>query len=390
MRWKILALLFLARVGLGLQFQTLASTGDYLRAEFSLGFVDIGSLIGLFMLPGLVLAMPAGFIGRYVSDRVLVSGGLGLLAAGGFLAAIGSGYDWLAAARIIAGIGFVITSIYFTKMTTDWFAGKELATALSVLVMSWPIGIAIGQVGHEWLAAAFGWPSAFIAAASFCLLAALAILGGYRPADNGVVPVAAQKTHFLTRHEIILTSLAGLAWGFFNAAYVVYLSFAPKILTAAGIGALQAAAVISIASWVMIFSGVLSGYIADRFGKPYAMIYAGLSIAILSLLLLQYVEIASFFALAFGLFGMAPAGLIIAFSGAAMAAERRASGMGFYFSIYFLVVTPAPAIAGWLLDRSGDAYDAIIFAALLFALTAAAAVCFQICRRRLATAADLL
>jgi predicted MFS family arabinose efflux permease len=119
------------------------------------------------------------------------------------------------------------------------------------------------------------------------------------------------------------------------------------------------------------------------------MIYAGLSIAILSLLLLQYVEFASFFALAFGLFGMAPAGLIIAFSGAAMAAERRASGMGFYFSIYFLVVTPAPAIAGWLLDRSGDAYDAIIFAALLFALTAAAAVCFQICRRRLAAAADL-
>ena len=99
---------------------------------------------------------------------------------------------------------------------------------------------------------------------------------------------------------------------------------------------------ISIASRVMVFSGVLSGYIADRFGKPYAMIYAGLSIAILSLLLLQYVEFASFFALAFGLFGMAPAGLIIAFSGAAMAAERRASGMGVYFSIYFLVVTPAP------------------------------------------------
>ena len=81
------------------------------------------------------------------------------------------------------------------------------------------------------------------------------------------------------------------------------------------------------------------------------------------------------------------AGLMVAGRiGAAMAAERRASGMGFYFSIYFLVVTPAPAIAGWLLDRSGDAYDAIIFAALLFALTAAAAVCFQICRRRLAAA----
>lgn len=229
-----------------------------------------------------------------------------------------------------------------------------------------------------------------------CLCGQLLLIGGtgnfagYRLPDTVSAAVVALQLRFLTRYEFILTILAGLAWGFFNAAYLVYLSFAPKILTAEGVGALRAIAVISIASWVMIFPGVLSGYIADRFGKPDAMIYAGLSIAIASLLMLKYVEFAGLFSLILGLFGMAPAGLIIAFSGAAMASERRALGIGFYFSLYFLLVTPVPAIAGWLLDRSGAAYHAIVFAAVLFSLTVVATVCFRVYQRRFAAVPDWL
>lgn len=97
----------------------------------------------------------------------------------------------------------------------------------------------------------------------------------------------------------------------------------------------------------MIFSGILSCYIADRSGKTFKMIYAGISIVIVSLLILQQVEFASLSALlAFRLLGIAPAGLIIALSDTAMAVERRALVMGFYFGIYFLVVTPASTIAG--------------------------------------------
>ena len=63
-RWSILALLFVCRIGLGLQFQTLGSVSDSLVAALGFSYAQIGTLIGLFMLPGLVLALPAGYLGR--------------------------------------------------------------------------------------------------------------------------------------------------------------------------------------------------------------------------------------------------------------------------------------------------------------------------------------
>ena len=79
-RWIILVLLFVARIGLGFQFQTLGSVSSELVDELGLNYTEIGSLIGLFMVPGMFLAIPAGLAGRFVSDRFIV--GLGLLTLG--------------------------------------------------------------------------------------------------------------------------------------------------------------------------------------------------------------------------------------------------------------------------------------------------------------------
>ena len=77
-RWLILTLLFFSRIGLGFQFQTLGSVAGELVGQLGLNYTEIGSLIGLFMVPGMVLALPAGFAGRFMSDRFIV--GLGLIA----------------------------------------------------------------------------------------------------------------------------------------------------------------------------------------------------------------------------------------------------------------------------------------------------------------------
>lgn len=381
MRWRILGLLFLARVGLGYQFQTLGSVGEPLVEAYGFDYAAIGTLIGLFMLPGLVLAIPAGIAGRYASDRVLVAGALALLALGGLAAAVADGFALLALGRLLCGAGFVVATIYFTKMTADWFAGRELATAMGVLVMSWPFGIAMGQIGHEWLADHAGWRSAFVAASAYCGLALLAVLALYRPPDTASAPTTGAFPR-LSRRELLLTGIASLVWAFFNAGYVVYLSFAPATLIAGGYERLAAAAVISLASWVMIFSGAACGQVADRTGRPDLVLYLGMAVAMASLALLPATELAVALSLAFGLLGMAPAGIIMALTGQAMRADRRAFGMGLFFSTYFIVLAPAPAIAGWLFDRSGDPYHPILFAVALFGLTAAANLAFRILQRR--------
>jgi predicted MFS family arabinose efflux permease len=380
-RWAILALLFATRVGLGLQFQTVGSVADPLAKSLTLSFTEIGSLIGLFMMPGLVIAIPLGFAGRYASDRALVTAGLVALALGGGVAAAADGFGGLALGRLLCGVGFVVTTIFFTKMVVDWFAGRELATAMAVLVMSWPFGIAMGQVGHSWLAATYGWRMPFVAASLYCLAGAVLLLVAYRPPPTTTSTTAAAVG--LIAREWTLTLMAALVWAAFNAAYIVYLSFAPRVLVAGGLGMVEAASIVSLASWVMIFSGAACGQLADRMGRSDLILSVCLGCAMISLALLSHVEWAVPLSLLFGLVGMAPAGLIMALTGAAMAPHKRALGMGIFFSAYFVVTAPAPAIAGWLFDRSHDPFLPILFAIALFVLTLAANFAFRIAQRKI-------
>jgi len=381
-RWFILALLFIARIGLGFQFQTLGSVSSELVGQLGLNYTQIGSLIGLFMVPGMILALPAGYAGRFMSDRFIVGLGLIALAAGGGLASVADSFNLLAAGRLICGIGFVASTVFFTKIVADWFSGKELATAMSVLVMSWPFGIAMGQIGHGWLAVNFDWRWAFIAASLYCLAGALLVMLFCREAPKSTKIESGFK-FTLSRNEILLTLLASAVWAFFNAGYIVYLSFAPVVLIAGGYEAVPALGVISIASWLMIISGVVCGQVADRSGRHDTVLYVCLSAAIVALMMLFASPLAIPSSLLFGLIGIAPAGVIMALTASTMTPENRALGMGLFFSSYFLIQAPAPAIAGWLYDLTADALWPILFAAALFFVTGAANLIFRIAQKRL-------
>ncbi|MGX0875772.1 putative MFS family arabinose efflux permease [Roseovarius sp. MBR-154] len=380
-RWHILALLFAARTGLGVQFQTMSAVGTDLADAFGLDNAQIGLMIGLFMAPGLVLALPAGFSGRYASDRLLAGLGLAALALGGALTAMASDPVGIGVGRLVCGAGFLFATLYFTKMVADWFEGREIATAMSILVMSWPFGIAMGQVGHTWLAGLYGWRAPFAVAAIWCALAAVAVLTLYRPPHDLPCRVASRIRGLLPR-EWGLIVLAGIAWGVFNAGYVVYLSFGPGMLEAQGMGTLAAASVISVGSWLMILSGTACGQIVDRFGRRDTVLAACMTGAVMALMLLGLPGAGLAASLLFGLVGMAPAGVIMALAGQAAAPERRAFGMGVFFTVYYAIMTASPPVAGWLLDRTGAPGAAILFGAVLFALVLPVAVLFGMLRTR--------
>ncbi|SHK14546.1 Predicted arabinose efflux permease, MFS family [Shimia gijangensis] len=376
MRWRILGLLFLARIGLGFQFQTVASVGDDLVVAFGLDYVGIGFLIGLFMAPGLFLAMPAGYWGRYVSDRVMVVSGFGALALGGFLSSLATESWAVGLGRVVAGAGFLFTTLYLTKMVADWFEGREIATAMSVLVMSWPFGIAMGQVGHAWLAQTFGWQVPFQVASAYCLIASLGVFVFYRAPHDLPSAIGGSKA-VLTGQEWRLVFCAAAAWGVFNAAYVTYLSFAPKVLEGLGQTTIVAAGIISIGSWIMIVSGAVCGQIVDRFGRRNTVLTVCMTGATVSLLLLGLPGAGFGASLLFGLIGMAPAGVIMAMAGQAMRPQVRAFGMGVFFTLYYAIMLVTPPVAGAIFDATGNAYGTVALAILLFASVVPLAIAFQ-------------
>jgi len=366
-RWHILALLFLARIALGFQFQTVASVGDGLIVAHGLDYAAIGLLIGLFMAPGMVLAIPAGLSGRFLPDRWIVTIGLSTLALGGMISGLAPDGWMVGLGRLVAGIGFLATTVYLTKMIADWFDGQEIATAMSIFVMSWPLGIAMGQVGHSWIAELTEWRVPFMIASAYCGLAAIGIAVLYRSPQtaqtNGKKP---ETTLSVSEWQLII--LAGLAWAIYNTGYVVFLSFAPAQLTQAGVSNLTAASIISVASWLMIFSGAICGWIMDQSGRRNLVLITCMISAVIALLILSYTPYSLAASILFGMVGVAPAGVIMAMGASAVRPERRAFAMGLFFTIYFAMLLGGPPVAGTILDMTGEPSASLLFAGVLFIL----------------------
>jgi MFS family permease len=307
---------------------------------------------------------------------VLAVSGLMMLAVGGLISGTASDTWTIGLGRAVAGAGFLFGNLYFTKMVADWFDGREIATAMSILVMSWPFGIAMGQVGgHTWLAEVYGWRIPFQVASVYCLLAVAGLLLLYRP-PGGAKLTASGAAARLTGQEWRLILCAGFAWGMFNAGYVIYLSFGPNMLVSEGYSVLGAASVISVGSWLMIFSGALCGQIADRFGRRDTILAVGMGAAIISLLLLSVPKAGLAASLLFGLVGIAPAGVIMALAGEALAPQKRAFGMGVFFTIYYAIMMASPPLAGAILDATGNAFGPIVLGMVLFASAVPAALAF--------------
>src|SRR5712664_994149 len=68
-RWFILAVLFVVRLTMAFQFQSVAAVAPLLGSEFGVSLADIGILIGLYFAPGVALALPGGAIGQRFGDK---------------------------------------------------------------------------------------------------------------------------------------------------------------------------------------------------------------------------------------------------------------------------------------------------------------------------------
>ena len=109
-RWLMLALLTFARTTMGFQVQSVAAVSAPLIDQFAFSFAALGTLIGLYLLPGAAAALPGGLLAQRFGDKRIVCMGLAAMVAGGVLMAVSTDAALLAAGRIISGAGAVITT----------------------------------------------------------------------------------------------------------------------------------------------------------------------------------------------------------------------------------------------------------------------------------------
>src|SRR5713226_7051154 len=92
-RWFILAVLFVVRLTMAFQFQSVAAVAPLLGHDFGVGLADIGILIGLYFTPGIALALPGGAIGQKFGDKTTVLAALLLMLCGGLAMAFSSSWS---------------------------------------------------------------------------------------------------------------------------------------------------------------------------------------------------------------------------------------------------------------------------------------------------------
>ena len=359
-RWGVLAVLFLVRLTMAFQFQSVAAVAPLLSGKFGVSLADIGLLIGLYFTPGIALSLPGGAIGQKFGDKRTALIALVMMLVGSLAMALTELWSLQIAGRLVAGAGGVLLNVQLTKMITDWFAGKEMATAMAIFVNSWPAGVALSLLSLPLIGTAYGLAAVHLFVAA--LIAVGAVMAAFYRAPHSAIAGVASSAR-LSVQVMMAVVVAGLIWGLFNLGFAMIFSFGPTMLVERGYTIAQSGSVISIVLWLAVFSVPLGGFVADRLKRPQFVLVAGSLLFALLMLLLAHSSVVIPLVVALGLISGQPAGPMMSLPARVLEPATRALGMGIFYTLYYAAMTLGPIVAGAAAKWTGSAAAAFDFGA---------------------------
>jgi MFS family permease len=375
-RWAALALIFVTRISMGVQFQSIASVGPLLVDDLRLSYAQLGTLVGLYLLPGVVLALPGGVLGRRVGERRAVVASLALMVVGGLVTAWSDGVAMAAAGRLLSGAGAVLMNILLIKLTADWFDEREMATAMAIMLTAWPVGLAVAVATLGSVATATSWRTAVLLASAPALLGCGLMALVFREAPRRAAARAAGAA--LRGRDLGLAVTSGVAWGVFNASVVMVVAFAPAMLVARGASLGHAGLVTSLAIWMTIVSVPAGGLLSDRLGRPNVFVVVGCIVGAALLAAVPIMPAAAVGLLLAGAAVGASPGPLTSLLPRALPADRLAVGLGVSYTGYYVLIAAAQPVAGFGRDFTGDPAWPIRFAGAAMLATPLALLAFRL------------
>ncbi|HEX6078110.1 MAG TPA: MFS transporter [Methylomirabilota bacterium] len=379
-RWAMLGVIFLTRASLGFQFQSIAALTPFLVSAFELTYAEVGLLMGLFMLPGVIIALPGGLLGqRFGSMRVVVSG-LVLMVAGGTVVSYAGGLHTAGLGRAVGGVGGVLVNIMLARMVADWFRERELQTAMGLMLSAWPFGMALALMILGSVAEGSSWRLAeYLTVAAAGLALGLMVLGYREPPTEHATARAAEPARFhlgVPGHVWALAISAGAGWALLNASVIVVASFAPSFLMTRGASLGEAGGITGVALWISILSVPLGGLVADRLGRPRLLMMVGCVATAVTIACAARAPWPAFWLVASGILLGLPPGIMMALLPRAVRPEHLATALGVFYALFYLGMAISQTVAGALRDLTGDASAPLLFASVLMVLTVAAIAMF--------------
>jgi MFS family permease len=148
-----------------------------IKEEFGLSDTQVGLLAGLaFALLYAIFGIPVGRLAERRRRLSLIGIGTILWSIATAACGFASNFVSLALARVGVGIGEAVGLPATQSVISDYFPKDKRTTAMSVLLLAPPVGALIGSAAGATIAQAYGWQTAFFAAAAPGFLLALFLI----------------------------------------------------------------------------------------------------------------------------------------------------------------------------------------------------------------------
>lgn len=269
--------------------QLLSVLAEPVKRDLGLSDTQLGMLTGLmFALFYTVFGIPVALLAdrwRRVRLIALASGLWSLFTAASGLA---TSFLTLSLARVGVGIGEAGCSPPSYSIISDYFPPERRGRALAIYVLGVPAGSFAGTLAGGWIAAHYGWRTAFFAIGLAGLLITPLVLlivreptrGRFDAAETGAAaPTTGGETpwdafaFFFRSPTLVLSALAAGATAFVSYGLI---NWSPAFLVRVqGMGMGQIAAYFGICiAGAMIIGAWLGGWISDRAGAKNPIFYA--------------------------------------------------------------------------------------------------------------------
>lgn len=340
-----------------------ASVLTLIMDDLGIGPTRASWLVSLTLLSPAIMALPVGLSLDRLDNRVILLIGTVLVAVSGIWSwqtALSGAYTELLASRLLTGVGIAMTWTAGATIVSGAFAGGRAATATGIYTASAPLGYVVGQAVPPFVAEYWNWEANFglfavAVAASFALFGIV----GYRTAsvaEAGATPRLSDFRHVFTHRGVWIVALMSfVAYSlnlFFNSWMPTYLS------AELGFSIAESGVLVALFPAMGVLARTSGGVISDRWlngrRRPVPLgaflvtvvLVVVVSVAQTPPVLAALMVLSGYFVqLGIGLFYTHVRELVDDFvAGSAIAVLTMASFTGGF---------SAPAIAGWLIERTG-------------------------------------
>ena len=261
--------------------QIMSILQEPIRIEMGLSDTQLGMLTGLtFALFYTTCGLPVAWLSDRYRRVSIMAAACGIWSLFTVVCGLTTNFTQLALSRVMVGAGEAGGSPPSYSLISDYFPPEERGTGLAIYSLGVPVGSALGVAVGGWVAAQYGWRTAFVAVGLPGIVLAVLLLlvirepkrGGLDPLPAGAAAHAAPQgigaglaTFFQNRTMLLTAVSSGLS------AFVGYamLSWNPPFLERVkGMSLTEVAAYYSLVLGVTGFIGTFAaGWLVDRLGR---------------------------------------------------------------------------------------------------------------------------